>query len=390
MVHYAFATQEQRELADNARKIMEKELPPERRAQLDREGRFPMDVLKKLAEAGYFGMEIPEEYGGLGFDVKTRSIILEEMAQVDAGFSFSFEGASKIENLLRTNLPREEKQMWLDRTLAGDCIGAFAMTEPNAGSDAAAIRTTAVKDGDEYILNGTKCFITNGPICDYVMVVAITDKEKGPRGGFSMFMVERGTPGFTVSKHEDKMGIRLSETAELVFDNCRIPASHLVGKEGDGFGASMDELAAVRVTCMINALGIAQAALDYAVKYAKERRTFGKRIIDHQGLGFLIAEMQTKVDAMRALVYYGIDMIDQGIPLGTISSATKIFVSETAMQVCVDAVQILGGYGYMRDYPVEKLMRDIKIFSIFDGTNQIQRQILQKMLAGKDPMRVRK
>lgn len=399
MVHYQFATQEQKDLAKTAREILEKELKP-RLEELEANNEFPRDVLKKLADAGYYGMGIPERWGGLGLDYVTQSIIYEEMAQIDAGFSFSFAIASYITNVLYTGISMAEKQQWIDRTLAGDVVVATALTEPNAGSDTKAIRTTAVYDEktDEWVINGTKCFISNGGIADVVFVSAYVDKSKGA-AGIAQFFVEKER-GFQVGKTENKMGLKLSVTSELIFEDVRVPATHRVGslaqydpKEAEAMGlgkrrvgnsAILDSLAIARVTTMTHALGIQQAALDEAVKYAKERRTFGKRIIDHQGLGFLIADMQTDVDASRAILYHALECLDKGIPLGALSSTVKVFVSEATMRVTTNAVQVLGGYGYMKEYPVEKLMRDAKIFSIFEGTNEINRIVIQRKLAGRD------
>lgn len=399
MVHYQFATQEQKDLAKTAREILEKELKP-RLEELEANNEFPRDVLKKLADAGYYGMGIPERWGGLGLDYVTQSIIYEEMAQIDAGFSFSFAIASYITNVLYTGISMAEKQQWIDRTLAGDVVVATALTEPNAGSDTKAIRTTAVYDEktDEWVINGTKCFISNGGIADVAFVSAYVDKSKGA-AGIAQFFVEKER-GFQVGKTENKMGLKLSVTSELIFEDVRVPATHRVGslaqydpKEAEAMGlgkrrvgnsAILDSLAIARVTTMTHALGIQQAALDEAVKYAKERRTFGKRIIDHQGLGFLIADMQTDVDASRAILYHALECLDKGIPLGALSSTVKVFVSEATMRVTTNAVQVLGGYGYMKEYPVEKLMRDAKIFSIFEGTNEINRIVIQRKLAGRD------
>ena len=400
MVHYHFATDEQRALAENCRKILEKELAP-RVAELEKaEGldAFPRDVVKTLGKAGYCGLGVPERWGGHGFSLKTQSLILEEMAQIDAGFSFSFGLGCTSPSLETCAMPKAEKQMWFDRCLSGDAIFATCLTEPNAGSDSNAIRTTAVRDGNEWVINGTKCFITNGGIADAFTVSAVVDKSKGP-AGIAQFFVEKDR-GVKIGKNEEKMGLHLSVTSEVIFDNVRVPMDHMIGsiyfmdpegaKEIPGSKLSgnqqlMAGLAHARISSMVHALGIGQAALDIAVKYAKERRQFGKRIGDHQGLGFLLAEMQMKVDAARALVYYGVDCLDQELDTGTISPSTKVYVSDAMLEVCFDAIQVLGGYGYMKDYPVEKLARDIKPFAIFEGTNQINKMVSARALLGKDP-----
>lgn len=308
--------------------------------------------------------------------------------------------ASGIEVIASTAMSDEVKQEMYDKALAGDIICATALTEPGAGSDTRAIRTTAVRDGDEWVINGTKCFISNGSIANLFVVSAYVDKSKGAKG-IAQFVVEKER-GVKVGKPEEKMGLRLSETAEVIFDNIRVPMDHMVGslffmrpEEGkrlmakyggaSGNAAIMDGLAIARITTMFHAIGIAQSAIDHAVKYAKERRTFGKRIGDHQGLGFMLADMQTRLDAARGLAYYAVECLDRGIPTGTLSSSTKIYVSEAVMQITLDAVQIFGGYGYMQEYPVEKLMRDAKIFSIFEGTNQINKIVTMRQLMGRDP-----
>lgn len=360
--------EEQRDLAQFAAQIVRTELAP-RVAELDKTGEFPLDVMEKLREAGFYGMGIPEEYGGLGLDYTTQMAIYEEIAKVDAGFSFNFALASGEFSLLEeAGAPEELKKYYADKILGGS-ICSFCLTESQAGSDAANIRTTAVLEGDEYVLNGTKCFITNGALADLFIVFAYTDKSKGTKG-ISAFLVEKER-GVKIGKTEDKMGLKLSITSEVIFEDVRIPASHLIGEEGRGFAYAMKALEKGRITTMVHALGIAQAAMDKALDYAKVRVTFGKPIIKHQGLAFLLADMQKRVDAARAMLYYAVAAIDRGLPLSTLSPSTKIMLSETAMSVTTDAVQVLGGYGYMKEYPVEKLMRDAKVFSIFEGTNQI-------------------
>ena len=360
--------EEERELAVLAAQIVKTELAP-RVADLDKTGEFPRDVLETLRDAGFYGMSIPEKYGGLELDYTTQMAIYEEIAKVDAGFSFNFALASGEFGIFEeANAPDYLRKYYADRIMAGS-ICSFCLTEAQAGSDAANILTTAVREGDEYVLNGTKCFITNGALADLFLVFAYTDKSKGTKG-ISAFLVEKER-GVQIGKTEDKMGLKLSVTSEVIFANVRIPASHLIGEEGRGFIYAMKALEKGRVTTMVHALGIAQAAMDTALAYSKVRVTFGKPIIKHQGLAFLLADMQKRIDAARALLYYAAAAIDRGLPLGTLSPSAKIFISETAMSVTTDAVQVMGGYGYMKEYPVEKLMRDAKVFSIFEGTNQI-------------------
>lgn len=368
---------EQRELAAIAADIVKKELEP-KVAELDKNGEFPMDVFHKLLDAGFYGMDIPEQYGGLGLDCTTQMGIFEEISKVDAGFSFNFALASGEFSILEMgNVSESMKQYYADRILQGQ-ICSFCLTESQAGSDAANIRTTAVKCGDEYVINGTKCFITNGALADMFIVFAYTDKSKGTKG-ISAFLVEKER-GVKIGKTEDKMGLKLSITSEVLFDNVHIPQDHLIGEEGKGFTYAMRALEKGRITTMVHALGIGQAAMNYALGYAKVRETFGKPIIKHQGLAFLLADMQKRLDAARAMLYYGAAAIDRGLSLGTLSPDIKIFVSETAMSVTTDAVQVMGGYGYMKDYPVEKLMRDAKVFSIFEGTNQINLMVCAGIL----------
>lgn len=388
MVNYIFATEEQKELAAEARRILEKELRP-RIEELEHGdnglGTFPLDVMRAMADVGYYGMNIPEEWGGLGMDLVTQAVIVEEMCKVEAGFAFSFfNGGNYFPFILKTKMSHEEKQMWADRILAGEAIGSFALTEPQAGSDASAIRTTAAKDGNEWVINGTKSFITNAPIADHFLIVAWTDKTKSAGKGISMFFVEKGR-GVQIGKKERKMGMKLSETAEVILDNVRVPEDHMVDEAGTGFKIALELLNADgRIFDAVGALGIAQAAIDHAVEYAKTRRQFGKRIIDHEGLAFLIADMSIRTEASRALLYQTAEAITRGLPTGHLTSSVKAMVTDSAMQTVVDAIQVLGGYGYSQEYPVEKLMRDAKVYQIFGGTNQIQRQIIARDLAGRD------
>ena len=371
---------EQRDLAQTAAQIVRTELAP-RVAELDRSGDFPHDVMDTLREAGFYGMGIPEEYGGLGLDAVTQMAIYEEIAKVDAGFSFNFALASGEFSIFEEPDVSEDMRRYYAEKILGGSICSFCLTEAQAGSDASNIRTTAQRVGDEYVLNGTKCFITNGALADLFIVFAYTDKSKGPKG-ISAFLVEK-EQGVQVGKTEDKMGLKLSVTSEIILEDVHIPADRLIGREGRGFLYAMRALEKARVTSMVHALGIAQSAMDIALEYAKVRTTFGKPIIQHQGLGFLLADMQKRVDAARAMLYYSATALDRGFPLGTLSPSTKIFVSETAMSVTTDAVQVLGGYGYMREYPLEKLMRDAKVFSIFEGTNQINLMVSAGMLERK-------
>jgi alkylation response protein AidB-like acyl-CoA dehydrogenase len=396
MVNYYLATEEQIELADNVRKILEKELAP-RLSEFENAdgglGKYPMDVQKILAQVGYCGMGIPEEWGGLGLDIVTQAVIIEEMAKVDAGFAFAFfNGNSYFPQILQTGMSHEEKQAWADKILAGDSLGCFSLTEPNAGSDAAAMRTSAVFDEStrEWVINGVKCFASNGPAADHYIIFAWTDKTKSVGKGVTAFFVER-KHGLQIGKKENKLGLHLSETSELVLEDVRVPETNVIGEVGKGFTTAMGLISTEgRTMGSCCCLGLAQAALDYAVEYAKTRRQFGKRIIDHQGVGFMIADMQARTEASRSLLYGTLEAMKQGKSTGYMGSLAKFYVSDNTMQTALDAVQVLGGYGYMKEYPVEKLMRDAKIFQIFSGTNQIQRKNVAKAIAGRDPMKAKK
>ena len=390
-VSYLLATDEQRELAENARNILEHELTPEKIKECEEadggRGMYPLDVHQVMCDAGYYAMSIPEEYGGLGFDPKTIAIIHEEMARVEAGFTFSFNSnGSHFGYILATSMPESEKRKWAESYLSGKTMGCFALTEPGAGSDARAMRTTAVKKGHEWVLNGTKCFITNAAeFSDHFCVAAWTDKEKGAREGVTFFFVEKER-GVKIGKHEDKLGMKLSPTGEIILEDVHVPEDHVIGEVGHGFGASMDHIQMWgRPGGSAIYLGLAQAALDYAIDYAKVRRQFGKRIIDHQGVGFKIAEMQTRVMAARAYLYNTFDILATGRVDRNMTAGLKMFVSDCALQNALDAMQVYGGYGYMRDYPIEKLVRDARIFTIFGGTNEIQRKNMAKAIAGRDP-----
>ena len=376
--HQHILTGEQLDLQAFARDFAAKELAPVVK-ECDRKGEFPMEVFRKFCEVGFNSMFLPEAYGGQGLGAMDMVLVYEEFAKVDAGFICSAStGDFGIEPILVAGT-EEQKKYYMDFILQGG-LGAFALTEPNAGSDAAATRTTAVRDGDDYILNGRKCFITSGPVANVYSVFATVDPSLGTKG-ISCFIVERDRPGVSVGKDEDKMGMRLSCTSDVIFEDVRIPAKNLVGAEGKGFGLAMKCLDRSRGVNSYGALGIAQRALDEAVAYAKQRKTFGRPIIGHQGVQFLMADMEIDVTTARALLWQCAQMVDKGVFDTKLGSVTKTFLSEMAMRVTTSAVQVLGGYGYSREYPVEKLMRDAKLWSIFEGTNQIQRMVISGCLA---------
>lgn len=394
MVEYLLATDEQRTLAETARDILEKELRPQI-AELEHadggRGKYPLDVHKKMAEAGYFGMNIPEKWGGLELDIITQSLIAEEMAKVDVGFTFSFYNAGTYFPMIAASgISDEEKQQWANEIMAGNKKGCFCITEADAGSDIKAMRTKAVKEGNEWIIDGTKCFASNGPIADYFLVAAWNDKAAGPGKGITFFLVEKER-GVQIGKKETKMGLKLSETSELIFDHVRVPEDHVIGEVGKGLKYSMELISNEgRAIGMSFNLGLAEAALEQAIEYTKQRRQFGKRVIDHEGLGFIIADMKARTEACRGLLYYMLNVLKEGKKIGTMGSICKLYISNCTMQTTMDAVQCLGGYGYMKEYPVEKYMRDAKIFQIFSGTNEIQRRTIARALAGRDPLAVKK
>ncbi len=368
----------QKEMQKFAADWAKKELAPVV-TECDRKGEFPMEVFKKYYDAGFTTMGLPEKFGGQGLSALDMVLINEEIAKIDAGFMVSA-GCSELAFLPIMNGGTDEQiQFYLDFVLNGG-IASFGLTEPDAGSDAAACRTTAVRDGDDYILNGRKCFITSAGLADVFTIFATVDKSKGVKG-LTCFMVERDRPGVSIGKEEDKMGLRLSNTADVVLEDVRVPASHRVGPEGKGFNLAMMTLDHTRGTGSAGALGIAQRALDESVAYAKTRKTFGKPIIANQGISFMLADMEIQIQAARALLWHCARMIDCGVTDTKLGSCTKVFVSDTTMKVTTDAVQVLGGYGYSREYPVEKLMRDAKIWQIFEGTNQIQRMVIGGTLA---------
>lgn len=370
-------TEQQIELRDLVKEFAEKELKPYVK-QYDESGDFPMEILQKAFEMGLHVLEIPEEFGGSGLDFKTTAIVFEELAKVDAGFAISLVTTFVALRSVIYAGNDEQKKLFSDIIVPG-AFGAFCLSEPNAGTDAGSVRCTAVKDGDEYILNGTKCFVTNGGVASVYVVFASTDKGAGIRG-ISGFIVERDREGLSVGPHENKMGLRLSNTTDIILDNVRIPADHLLGKEGDGFKIAMNTLNVSRAFVGTLAVGICQAAIDEAVKYAKERKQFGKPIGDFQAVQMILADMEIQTEAARNLVQWSMGLMDEGKPVVGEGAVTKTFCGDTVVKVTTDAVQIFGGYGVSREYPVEKLMRDSKVFQIFEGTNQIQRVTIARQM----------
>ncbi len=368
-------TETQVMIRDLCRQIAQEKIKPIRE-HYDEANEFPHEIVKVFAEADICGLYIEEKFGGMGGGIMDLSIAVEELSKVCSGIALALAATALGTFPIILFGTEEQKKKYLPRIASGQSLAAFGLTEANAGSDAGGIRTTAVLDGDHYVLNGTKQWITNGGEAEIYSIVAITNKAKGPRGA-SAFIVEKGTPGFTFGKKENKMGIRASATRELVFQDCRIPKANLLGKEGMGFIVAMKTLDSSRPGVAAQALGIAAGALDEAVEYSRQRRQFGKPICSFQGVQFMLADMATQVEAARTLIYAAARYIDGGAKdVSKISAMCKLFASDTAMKVTTDAVQVLGGYGYMKEYPAEKMMRDAKITQIYEGTNQIQREVI--------------
>lgn len=366
-------SEEAKDLLKDIKKFCDNEVR-EQAKEFDKTGEWPKEMYDKAIELGYQALEVPEEYGGLGLSRVDIAALLEEMAKADAGFAttISASGLGMKPVLIAGN--EDQKKLLCDTILEGG-FAAFCLTEPGAGSDPGAGKTTAVKDGDYYVLNGRKCFITNGEVADVYCVTALTDKEAGMKG-MSMFLVQKGTPGLSTGNHEDKMGIRCSNTSDVVFDDCRIPAANLIGKEGDGFKIAMQTLDQARTWMGCLSVGIAQRAMEEAIAYTKERIQFGKPVIKNQAMHFKIADMEIKIETARQMVAHALTKMDLELPYSMESAIAKCYASDIAMEVTTDAVQCFGGYGYSREYPVEKLMRDAKIFQIFEGTNEVLRIVV--------------
>jgi len=368
-------TEEQIMLRDLCREVAEEKIKPVA-AKYDEAEEFPWDVVKVMAQSDLCGVYIPEEYGGMGGGILELCITVEELSRACAGIALAFAGTALGTDPILLFGNEDQKQRYLPDIASGKKLAAYGITEPAAGSDVSAMQTTATKDGDYYVLNGTKHFITNGGDAETYTIVAMTDKKKGSRGA-SVFIVEKGTPGFSFGKKEEKLGIRASSTRELIFEDCRVPKENLLGKEGQGFMIAMRTFDMSRPGIGAQALGIAQGAFDAALKYSTERVQFGKPISSFQGIQFMLADMATQIEAARALIYATARQIDAGAKdISMQSSMAKMFASDMAMKVTTDAVQIFGGYGYIKEYPVEKYMRDAKITQIYEGTNQIQRSII--------------
>jgi len=347
----------------------------------DVSGEFPHEIFKKIFEIQLHTLEIPEEYGGPGLDRISVAALLEEISKADAGIADTLAGSClALKPILIAGTEAQKKKY--SQMIVDGGFAAFGLTEPMAGSDAGNGKTTAVREGDEYVLNGRKCFITNGGISSFYMITAMTDKSKGVKG-ISAFVVDAGTPGLSFGLHENKMGLRTCNTCDVVLEDCRIPAGNLLGREGEGFALAMRALDFGRIGVANIAVGIAQRGLDEAIAYGKERIAFGRSILKNQGLQFKIADMQIKIETARQMVAHALTLIDKGLPFTIEAAIAKCYASDIAMEVASEAIQIFGGYGFIKDYPVEKLLRDAKIFQIFEGTNEIQRIVIAGHAIGR-------
>ena len=374
-----FLTEEQRMIQELAAQIAKEKIRPIR-AQLDEQEEFPWEIMKVLAQADLFGLYIPEAYGGMGGGIFDNCLAVEQLGQACIGVATTFAASGLGAYPILLFGSEALKQKYLTQIAAGKKLAAFGLTEPGAGSDVSGIQTTAVRDGDHYILNGSKQWITNGGEAEIYSVLAITDRSKGPRGA-SFFVVETGDPGFSFGKKEKKLGIRTSATRELIFQDCRIPRDRLVGREGMGFIIAMKTFDKSRPGIAALGVGLAQGALDIAVEYARKRVQFDKPIINFQAIQHKLADMATRTEAARALLYSIARFMDtEPQDVSKVAAMTKMFSADVAMEVATNAVQVLGGYGYMQDYPVEKMMRDAKILQIYEGTNEIQRNIIGQEL----------
>lgn len=372
-------TEEQEMLRKMVRDFAEKEVEPTA-AERDEEERFDRSIFDKMASLGLAGIPWPEEYGGIGSDYLSYVIAVEELSRVCASTGVTLSAHVSLASWpIYKYGSEEQKQTFLKRLAEGSALGAYALSEPGAGSDVASMKMTAKEDGDDYILNGSKVWITNGSVADIYVVFAKTDVDAKHRG-ISAFIVEAGTEGFAYGKKEKKLGIRSSPTTELIFENCRIPKANLLGKEGEGFKIAMTTLDGGRSGIAAQAVGIAQGALDAAANYAKEREQFGKPIAHNQGISFKLADMATETEAARLLTYQAAWREGKGLDYGKASAMAKLYAGDAAMRISVEAVQVFGGYGYTKDYPVERYMRDAKITQIYEGTNEIQRLVIGRMV----------
>ena len=373
-------TPDQEAIRDALRDFAQAELWPHA-ARWDREKTFPREALRGLAALGAYGVCVPQELGGAGLDYLALALVIEEIAAGDGGTSTVISVTNCPVNaiLLRYGNPAQKKQ-WLTPLAQGDMLGAFCLTEPHTGSDASALRTTAVKDGDAYVINGVKQFITSGQNGDVAIVIAVTDKGAGKKG-MSALLVPTHAPGYVVARLEDKLGQHSSDTAQINFDNCRIPAENLIGQEGEGYAIALGGLEGGRIGIAAQSLGMARSALEVAVAYAKDRQSFGQPLFNHQAVGFRLAECATQLEAARQLTWHAAALRDAGRPCLKEAAMAKLFASEMAEKVCSAAIQTLGGYGYVNDFPLERIYRDVRVCQIYEGTSDVQKMLIQRALA---------
>ena len=373
-------TQDQTMVRDAVRDFVTEQITPHA-ARWDKEHHFPRDVHQGLAALGAYGICVPEEYGGAGLDYVTLALVLEEIAAGDGGTSTAISVTNcPVNAILLRYGNAAQKQQWLAPLARGEMLGAFCLTEPHVGSDASALRTTAVKEGNEYVLNGVKQFITSGKNGQVAIVIAVTDKAAGKKG-MSAFIVPTSTPGYVVARLEDKLGQHSSDTAQINFDNCRIPAENLIGQEGEGYKIALGGLEGGRIGIAAQSVGMARAAFEAALQYSKERESFGQPIFNHQAVGFRLAECATQIEAARQLIWHAAALRDAGKPCLKEAAMAKLFASEMAERVCSAAIQTLGGYGVVNDFPVERIYRDVRVCQIYEGTSDVQKILIQRALA---------
>jgi butyryl-CoA dehydrogenase len=371
---------EQHQMIRDALRTFSRERLAPNAARWDREHHFPQAELKELAALGAYGVAVPEELGGAGLDYLALALVLEEIAAGDGGTStiISVNNCPVCSIAMMVANPAQQEQ-WLRPLAQGDMLGAFCLTEPHAGSDASSLRTTAVRDGDHYVLNGVKQFITSGKYADVAIVMAVTDKQAGKKG-ISAFWVPTSTPGYIVARLEDKMGQHSSDTAQILFENCRVPAENLIGEEGMGYRIALSGLEGGRIGIASQAVGMARAAFEAALAYAKERTSFGQTLFEHQAVQFRLADMATQIEAARQMIWHAASMKDAGLPCLKEAAMAKLFATEMAERVCSDAIQVHGGYGYVSDFPVERIYRDVRVCQIYEGTSDIQKILIARAL----------
>ena len=373
-------TQDQEMIRDAVRDFAQEQLWPHA-ARWDKEHHFPKDAHRGLAALGAYGICVPEAYGGANLDYLTLALVLEEIAAGDGGTSTAISVTNCPVNAILLRYGSEaQKQQWLVPLARGEMLGAFCLTEPHVGSDASALRTTAVRDGDSYVINGVKQFVTSGKHGDVAIVMAVTDRGAGKKG-VSAFLVPTNAPGYTVARLEDKLGQHSSDTAQINFDECRIPLENRLGEEGEGYKIALGGLEGGRIGIAAQSVGMARSALEVAIAYAKERQSFGTAIFNHQAVGFRLADCATRLEAARQLIWHAASLRDAGRPCLKEAAMAKLFASEVAEQICSAAIQTLGGYGYVSDFPLERIYRDVRVCQIYEGTSDVQKIIIQRALA---------